>query len=108
MKSTYSESSYSRAIHRVEKLRGFYAHAAVYLIVNICISVFKINRNVQNGETFNEAFFDFGTYYVWLFWGIGLALHAFKIFGLPFLLGKNWEEEKIKQFMDEDQRGSRN
>ena len=57
---------------------------------------------MNNGETFNEAFFDLSTFILWLLWGIGLALHAFSVFGLPFLLGKNWEEEKIKSFMDDE------
>ena len=106
MKIRNTESSYAKAMERVDKLRGFYIHAAVYVAVNCCISVFKIIRNMQNGESFNEAFFDFGTYIVWLLWGIGIALHAFSVFGLPFILGKNWEEEKIKQFMEDEQRNN--
>ncbi len=90
---------YLRAKERVDRIRGFYSHLLTYLIVNISISTYKIIRNLKNGETFEDAFFDFSTYLVWIAWGIGLVLHVFAVFG-P---GKHWEEKKIKQFMEEEQ-----
>ncbi len=63
----------------------------------------KIVRNLNHGETFSEAFFDIKFYGIWLFWGIGLAFHAFSVFGTDYFFGKNWEENKIKKFMDEDE-----
>ena len=104
MKQHNKEETYLRAKRQVEDIKKFYGHLAAYLIVNCLISGFKIYENLEDGEPFNEAFFDFDTVAVWVFWGIGLAFHAFKVFGLPFLLGKNWEDEKIKQYMDEDSR----
>ena len=101
MKSN-KELSYHRALERVDRLRGFYYHAMVYIIINLVISVYKVLRNLNYGETFEEAFFDLNTFIVWLFWGIGLALHAFSVFGLPLLLGRNWEARKIEEYMNED------
>jgi len=102
MRNYRKEETYLRASRHVEDIRKFYGHLCAYLIVNCLISGFKMYNDFEQGETFNDAFFDFGTFAVWVFWGIGLAFHAFKVFGLPFLLGKNWEEEKIKQYMNED------
>ena len=104
MEGINKESAFYRAQHRVDRLRGFYNHLAVYLLINIGITTYKIIRNVLHGETINEAFFDLGTFIVWGLWGIGLAIHAFSVFGLPFLFGKNWEEEKIKQFIEEEEK----
>ncbi len=108
MRNKNYEGAYLKAMNKVDRLRGFYWHLIVYLIVNTGITVLKITRNIGNGESFNEAFFDLGTFIVWLFWGIGLALHAFSVFGLPYLLGKNWEENKIKEFMEEETKNELN
>jgi len=102
MEEFNEEERYLRAKKRVDKLKGFYWHLAAYLIVNVFISSSKIIGNLSNGETFIEAFWDFGTFAVWMFWGIGLAFHAFGVFGKNILFGKDWEERKINEFMDED------
>ncbi|MCJ7465135.1 MAG: 2TM domain-containing protein [Maribacter sp.] len=91
-----------RAKKRLEELKGFYWHFAVYLVVNIAISVLKISRNLSDGETFNEAFWDFGTFAVWFFWGIGLAFHAARVFSFNPFFGKDWEEKQIQKFMEEE------
>ena len=102
MNHSNKEQTYLKAKHRVEKLRAFYTDLTVYVVVNGAIYAFKIIRNLSRGESFEEAFFDFSISGIWLLWGIGLALHAFAVFGLPRILGDNWEEEKIKEFMEND------
>jgi len=98
------EDNYLRAKRRVKKLKGFYIHFGVYIIMNSFISVNKIISNIyENGETFNEAFWDFETFAVWIFWGIGLAIHGFNVLGLPFLFDKDWEERKIKKLLEDDE-----
>ena len=57
---------------------------------------------MHNGETFNEAFFDFGTFAVWIFWGIGIFFHTMGMFGKNLIFGKEWEERKIKEYMQKD------
>ena len=97
MKNFKKEDRYHRAVKHVEDIRKFYGHLLVYLIVNIEISGIKIYNDMVDGDVLV-----FGTMAVWVFWGIGLAFHAFKVFGLPKILGKNWEEEKINEYMNED------
>ncbi|MBE9489679.1 MAG: 2TM domain-containing protein [Bacteroidetes bacterium] len=102
MKNYYNDDAYSRAKYKVERIKRFYKHLAAYIIVNSLILGIKIIRNLTHGESFSEAIFDINFYGIWLFWGIGLAFHAFAVFGVDHFLGKNWEENKIKQFMEED------
>lgn len=103
MRALRNDRKYHRAKSRVDRLRRFYTHALVYVVVNLMISGLKIGRNLRNGESFEEAFFDMSHYILWIFWGIALAIHAFSVFGLPLLLGSNWEEEKIEEYMKHDQ-----
>jgi hypothetical protein len=35
-------------------------------------------------------------------WGFGLLIHGMEAFGYNPLWGKNWEEKKIKELMDND------
>lgn len=96
------EERYLKAKKRVDQLKGFYWHLASYLIVNLFISTAKIVSEIHSGGIFMEAFFDFGTFAIWGMWGIGLAFHAFGVFGIRLAFGKNWEERKIKEFMEKE------
>ncbi|WP_178987898.1 2TM domain-containing protein [Winogradskyella schleiferi] len=102
MKTQDSNLKFIKARHKVEKLKAFYIHLTVYMVINIVITAVKIMNNINNGETFNEAFFDFATVITWMIWGIAIALHAFSVFGLPMILGEDWEERKIEKFMEDE------
>ncbi|WP_422079593.1 2TM domain-containing protein [Ulvibacterium sp.] len=93
-----------KAKKRVEDLKGFYWHFASYVGVNLFISTLKVVRDMGDGETFVEAFWNFGTFAVWLFWGIGLAFHAMKVFSYNPFFSKEWEERQIQKYMEEDKR----
>ncbi len=93
-----------RAKRKLDDLKGFYWHLASYLLVNTMLTVFKIAGNLSNGESFGEAFFDFGTFAVWMFWGIGLAFHAAKVFSYNPFFSKEWEKRQIQKFMEEDRK----
>jgi len=102
MKDFNKEDAYLLAKHRVKQIRGFYTHCVVYIIINSVITAIKMNRNFANGESFAESFLELETSLTWIVWGIALGLHAFSVFGLPLLLGKNWEQEKLKKYMKEE------
>ena len=97
--NSVEQERYNRALERVKKIKGFYTHLAVYVIVNIFL--FMINFQSFN-EFFN--FNDWRPFNTAFFWGIGLAIHWFSVFGPNLFLGKNWEEKKIKELMDKDQK----
>lgn len=104
VKNQTDRAKLRRAKKRVEELKGFYWHLAAYLVVNLFISLSKISRNVVAGENFFDGFFDFGTFAMWLFWGIGLAFHAAKVFSLNPIFGKDWEERQIQKFIEKERR----
>lgn len=104
IKTREERRKFNRAKKRIEELKGFYWHLTSYLVVNLTISGFKIFRNLGNGETFGEAFFDFGTFAIWLFWGIGLAFHAAKVFSINPLFGKDWEEKQIQKYIENERK----
>ncbi|MBO6606994.1 2TM domain-containing protein [Psychroserpens sp.] len=104
MKEFTEDYKYERAKSKMQNLKAFYIHFTVYVIVNTIISIAKVIRNVNNGETFNEAIFDFATIGLWTIWGVGIAFHAFSVYGLDFFLGKNWETKQLEKYMNQDDR----
>jgi len=94
-KSYRNEDAYIRVEKRLKDLKGFYWHAFWYVAVNIFIVVMI----VSNGGSIMHI----GTWSTPLFWGIGLGFHAIGVFGKNRLFGK-WEERKIKEFMEKEQR----
>ena len=89
------EEAYMRAKKRLEKVVGFYWHLAVYIVVNLFLIILI-------GVNSGESFFHFGTFATPFFWGIGLLFHFLGVFGPNFMFGKNWEQRKIKEFMDKE------
>src|SRR5215213_3672982 len=80
---------------RVEAIKGFYVHAAVYAMVNL--GLFAINALTAFG--------------IWWFlfpligWGIALTIHGVVLFFFEGKgpLGKEWEERKTKEMMEKDE-----
>jgi len=94
LKNNENEAAYRRAKKRVKELKGFYWHAFFYLVVNIFI-VSMISSNTND-------FWSFATFSTPIFWGLGLMFHALAVFGKNLLFSKNWEDRKIKEYMDKD------
>ena len=40
-------------------------------------------------------------------WGIGLTAHAVAVFNLNPFFGRDWEQRKIKEFMQEEEQNER-
>jgi hypothetical protein len=89
-----------RAKKRVEQIKGFYVHLAVYIVVNLIIVGSFVIRNGFDGEPFDF----WGALSTTVFWGIGLAFHALHVFGLHGIFGPHWEERQIRKYMEEDRR----
>jgi len=102
MNSFEAEERYLAAKERVEKLKGYYWHLTSYLIVNTAISCVKIISDMQTGASFIDSFFDFGTFALWFFWGIGLFFYTLSIFGKNFVLGEKWEQRKIQEILEKE------
>jgi len=83
---------YEKAKKRVEEIRSFYSHLFVYVVVNVGLFLLNIITSPRS----------LWFYWVLIGWGIGLAIHALNIFGTERILGKDWEEKKIKELMEKD------
>lgn len=89
------ENSYLLAKKEVKKIKGFYIHLFVYLVIN---TIFIVNNTIANGwEGFKTTLFS-----IVLFWGIGLFFHWYGTFGKNILFGKKWEKKKIQDLLDKD------
>jgi hypothetical protein len=82
---------YRTARKRVKRKARFFRHLQAFVLVNTFISVM--------------TFFDgepFANFPMVLMWGIGLAFHYTKVFGLPGtdILSSDWEEREIEKEMD--------
>jgi surface polysaccharide O-acyltransferase-like enzyme len=96
------EQRYILAKKRVEKLSKFYRHLAVYILVNIFLTAVFIVGDINDGDTFKEAVFNYHNYKVWFFWGLGIMYQALNVLGVNLIFNKSWEERKIKEYMNQN------
>lgn len=91
------EIEYKEAQKRVKKIKGFYRHAIIYLVINVV--VFYTNaREIPEGESLLQ----WRTLMTPFFWGIGLLAHGLSAFLPNLIFSKNWEERKIKELMEKE------
>ncbi|WP_267403608.1 MULTISPECIES: 2TM domain-containing protein [unclassified Chryseobacterium] len=85
--------AYEKAAKRVKEIKGFYGNLTSYCLVIPFLIV--LNMITSPGHL----------WFFWpmLGWGIGLAAHGINTFGI----GKDWEEKKIKQLMEEERRNTK-
>lgn len=85
------EKRYAKAKERVDNIKGFY-----YNLVCYCFVIpFLIWLNTRTTD-FPWAIFPA------MGWGLGLTIHGMEAFGYNPILGKNWENRKIKEYMNDD------
>ncbi|HET8754039.1 MAG TPA: 2TM domain-containing protein [Salinimicrobium sp.] len=89
---------YEEAKHRVKRIRGFYIHLSVYILVNLFLLIVD-NRNTS---VFGFNQIDFSDFSTAFFWGIGLFCHWLSVFGHNLMFGKKWEERKIQEYMEKE------
>ncbi|KQM63107.1 2TM domain-containing protein [Chryseobacterium sp. Leaf201] len=88
---------YKEAERRVKKIKNFYVFAFVYAAVNI----FLLSVNYKALKP-HESIWQFKYFSLPVFWGIGLAVYALRVFVPGFIFGNNWEEKKIKELMEKE------
>lgn len=90
-----NEERYEKAKKRVEELKKFYGNLVTYVAINIILII--INLVTSPGTLW--------FYWVTIFWGIAILLHASRVFILRGkFLGKEWEEKKIRELMEKEER----
>lgn len=87
-----SDKRYQKAKERVDAIKSFYGNLTAYCIV----IPFLVWLNFRS-TSFPWAIFPA------LGWGFGLLMHGIEAYGYNPLWGKNWEEKKIKELMDNDE-----
>jgi hypothetical protein len=92
METNNEQKRYEKAQKRVKEIKGFYRHLLVYSIVMIAIIYINLRYTPE---------------VLWFIWtglgsGIPLLFHGIKVFkGIPFFTS-DWEEKKIKEFMEQE------
>ncbi len=98
MKNSDFDNKYYRAKERVEQIKKFYGSLTSYVVVISILAAINYWNNEWRHAWFLWAAFG---------WGIGLVFHAIKVFGLNSFLGRDWEERKIKEFMNDSENENR-
>ncbi len=86
-------SAYEKAAKRVKELKGFYGNLTSYCLVISFLLVINVLTSPR----------DLWFFWPMIGWGIGIALHAANVFGI----GKDWEDKKIRELMEEERKNSK-
>jgi hypothetical protein len=86
-------AAYARARRKVRQIKGVHIHVTVFCIV--IAGLFLINY--FTGRPW---------WFIWpaIGWGIGLAFHAFGVYGTETLFGSDWEERKMRELIERERR----
>ena len=77
----------------MEEIKGFYGNLVSYIVVNLGLLVLNLVTSP------NHLWF----YWPLLGWGIGVLIHGMKVFNCMPFLSKEWEEQKIREFMQKEE-----
>jgi len=96
-------STFEKAKKRVNAIKRFYSHLALFIFVSVVLLFLKQNI-VQWGKKKKNAEFskwvDWNILAIPIIWGIVIVVQAFYVFGLPLM--KKWEEQQVKKYVKED------
>lgn len=92
------DAKYLRAKERILEVKEFYSKVFRSVVTIAILAAINYYTNEWR--------------YMWFLWaafgiGISLVFKASKVFGLNPFLGKDWEERKIQEFMNEDKEQNR-
>ncbi|MDR6846098.1 2TM domain-containing protein [Flavobacterium granuli] len=87
------EERYDRARKRMVEIKGFYENLRSYIMVNFLLIAINLITSP------NHLWF----YWPLLWWGAGVVFHGLKVFNYMPFFGKDWEERKIKEFMEKEE-----
>lgn len=81
------EKQEAEAFEYVRRLRKFYQHCLRYVLVNLALVAVNL---IQTPERL---------WVLWVIggWGLGLLLHAFRVFGPDRMFGPEWEKRQVER-----------
>jgi len=104
MENSELQTTYQKAISRVQEERSFYTHIGLYLICNTIIFIIIL----QLRDYFYDGYLLLNLISTPIIWGVFLLVHGLWVFrGAThnkkrfnlFVFTKKWEERKIKEIM---------
>lgn len=84
--------SYEKARKRVKELKGFYNHLITFIIINVFLATINIVTSPGN----------WWFYWITIIWGFGIAWHGASLYMNRGVFSKEWEEQKIKEYMEKE------
>jgi hypothetical protein len=93
MGTNYAEADrYYEAQKKVAEIKKFYQHLTVYLLCNPIVIV--VNLMTSPGYL----------WFIWslMGWGIAIVLHGLKAFEFSPFYNKEWEERKIREILEKE------
>ncbi len=83
---------YRKARGKVRAIKGFLNHLLTYLTV--CVFLFVLNYLTSPD--------DYWVQWPAIGWGIFVVFHFLRVFVTPGFLGREWEDRKIREYMDKE------
>lgn len=93
MEPDYTEERrYHLAQKKVKEIKDFYQHLMVFIFVTIMLIVINLMTSPEY------------LWFIWciLGWGVGVLFHGLKAFGVSPFFNKEWEERKIREFLEKE------
>lgn len=85
---------YQAAKKRVAEIKGWYANLISFVLVISFLAFINLKYSP------NHLWF----FWPMLGWGIGVVFHAIGVFKIVPFFGKDWEEKKIQEFMNQEKK----
>lgn len=99
MEINKEDGKYLKAKKRVNDIKMFYTNSMMYMMFICALAGLNYYLNEFRNPWFLWAAFG---------WGIGLFFQAIKVFNWTPFMGRNWEERKIKEIMEEEEKNNTN
>ena len=98
-RDTDRDNKYLRAKERMENIKKFYTSLFFYIVFILFLAGLNYYTNELRYPWFLWAAFG---------WGLGLIFQAAKAFDWNPFISKDWEERKIKEYMERDSKSQSN
>ncbi|SFD31482.1 2TM domain-containing protein [Algibacter pectinivorans] len=82
-----------QARQHIQNIKGFYQHLVAYILF-IPFTIFINYKTYWDYKWF---------WYSIIIWGIGVAIHALRVFVFKDALGSKWEARKIEEIMRKEE-----
>ncbi|MDC7993817.1 2TM domain-containing protein [Altibacter sp. HG106] len=103
------ETAYERARKKVDAIKGFHGHLKVFVVINLLLVILRmeLGKLITGTVELDEAFshwLDWNTYFSTGLWAIALLIHGLYVYRDSFGFVKRWEDRKMKEFLDNDEK----